>query len=137
MHSALPLTSWAPGVSLQAAVDGRSAWQTTLARGHAPFDFVEQGFLLSNGRVRPADITIKEVANQKVYNEGLLRSETLSDRSDYGEQHMVLLQFFEYVEEEYRKVESSIGLPPAGLPGAVQGTAPKAAPNGSSPQAHV
>ncbi|WP_444932558.1 Tse2 family ADP-ribosyltransferase toxin [Microbulbifer sp. JTAC008] len=32
--------------------------------GQQPFDFVEKGFVLSNGRPRPADITIERRANE-------------------------------------------------------------------------
>jgi len=49
------------------------------------------------------------------YNEGLLRSETLRDRSDYEEHLMVLMQLFEHVKEEYRKVEAQVGLPLADI----------------------
>lgn len=34
-------------------------------QGHAPFDFVQVPFVLSNGRPRPADITIREVNGLK------------------------------------------------------------------------
>jgi len=34
-------------------------------KGTKPFDFVEEGFILSNGRPRPADITIRELAGTK------------------------------------------------------------------------
>jgi hypothetical protein len=80
------------------------------ARGKPPGGGREgQGQMIISETWMP--LLVSAVRDAVVYNEGLLRSETLSDRSDYEEHHMVLLQFFEYVKEEYRKVESSIGLP--------------------------
>jgi hypothetical protein len=35
------------------------------SKGTGPFDFVESATILSNGRVRPADIAIKKVGNEK------------------------------------------------------------------------
>jgi hypothetical protein len=36
-----------------------------MRRGTQPFDFIEEAFVLSNGRPRPADITIREVSGEK------------------------------------------------------------------------
>lgn len=36
-----------------------------VGQGQSPFDFVQAPFVLSNGRPRPADITIREVNGQK------------------------------------------------------------------------
>ena len=58
-----------------------------------------------------APLLISAVRDAVAYNEDLLRSETLRDRSDYEEHHLVLTQFFEYVKAEYRKIEAKVGLP--------------------------
>jgi hypothetical protein len=55
-------------------------------------------------------LLVSAIRDAVVYNEGLLRSETLRNRSDYEEHLMVLMQFFEQVKEEYRKVESEVGV---------------------------
>lgn len=62
-----------------------------------------------------APLLISAVRDAVTYNEELLRSETLRNRSDYEEHHLVLTQFFEYVKAEYRKVEGKVGLPLAEL----------------------
>jgi len=46
-----------------------------------------------------------------LYQENLLRSETLRNRSDYEEHIVQLSQFFEYVKDEYKKVENATGIP--------------------------
>lgn len=55
-------------------------------------------------------LLVSAIRDAVVYNEGLLRSETLRNRSDYEEHLMVLTQFFEHVKEEYRKVEREVGV---------------------------
>jgi hypothetical protein len=56
-------------------------------------------------------LLISAVRDAVLYQEGLLRSETIHDKSDYEEYHLELTQFLEYLKEEYRKVEKEIGLP--------------------------
>lgn len=56
-------------------------------------------------------LLVSALRDAVTYNEGLLRSETLRDRSDYEEHLMVLMQLFEHVKEEYRKIEDRLGLP--------------------------
>jgi hypothetical protein len=46
-----------------------------------------------------------------LYQEGLLRSETLCDKSDYEDHQRQLTQFLEFIKEEYKKVEHKVGLP--------------------------
>ena len=60
-------------------------------------------------------LLVSALRDAVTYNEGLLRSETLRDRSDYEEHLMVLMQLFEHVKEEYRKVEGRVGLPLADI----------------------
>lgn len=55
-------------------------------------------------------LLVSAIRDAAIYNEGLLRSETLRNRSDYEEHLMVLMQFFEQVKEEYRKVEREVGV---------------------------
>lgn len=43
---------------------------------------------------------IAAVRDAVIYQEGLLRSETLRDRADHEEHYMHLTQFFEYVQKE-------------------------------------
>jgi hypothetical protein len=62
-----------------------------------------------------APLLVSAVRDAVVYNEGLLNSETLRNRSDYEEHHLILTQFFEYVKAEYRKIEPAVGLPLADL----------------------
>lgn len=56
-------------------------------------------------------LLVSALRDAVVYNEGLLRSETLRDRSDYEEHYTVLMEFYEHVKEEYRKVEHEVGIP--------------------------
>ncbi len=46
-----------------------------------------------------------------LYQEQLLKSETLRNRADYEEHHLQLIQFFEFVKEKYKSVESEAGIP--------------------------
>ncbi|ALV08615.1 hypothetical protein DES44_0272 [Roseateles depolymerans] len=47
-----------------------------------------------------APMIIAAVRDAVIYQEGLLRSETLRDRADHEEHYMHLTQFFEYVQNE-------------------------------------
>ena len=57
-----------------------------------------------------APFLISAVKDALTYHEQLLRSETLRDREDYEEHVVQLSQFFEYLKDEYRKVEDQIGI---------------------------
>ena len=46
---------------------------------------------------------VSAVKDAVTYNQGLLRSETLDDRSAYEEHLMHLSIFFEFVKEEYQR----------------------------------
>lgn len=56
-------------------------------------------------------LLLSSVRDAILYQESLLRSATLRDRSDYEEHHLQLTQFLEYLKAEYKKVESEVGLP--------------------------
>lgn len=56
-------------------------------------------------------LLVSAVRDAMLYQEQLLTSETLRDRSDYEEHLLYLSQFFEFIKAEYRKVEGETGLP--------------------------
>ena len=58
-----------------------------------------------------APLLVSSVRDAILYHEGLLRSETIRDKSDYEEHYQQLTQFLEYLKEEYKKIESKVGLP--------------------------
>jgi hypothetical protein len=58
-----------------------------------------------------APLLVSAVRDAVLYQEGLLRSETLRNRSDYEEHMVQLSQFLEYVKAEYQKVEAAAGIP--------------------------
>ncbi|WP_431288955.1 hypothetical protein [Roseateles chitinivorans] len=58
-----------------------------------------------------APLLISAVRDAVLYHEGLLRSETLRDRSDYEEHHLQLTIFLEHLKKEYKAQEEEIGLP--------------------------
>ncbi len=58
-----------------------------------------------------APLLVSTMRDALLYQESLLRSETLRNRSDYEEHLVQLSQFLEYVNDEYKKVESAAGIP--------------------------
>lgn len=58
-----------------------------------------------------APLLVSAVRDAVLYQERLLQSETLRDRADYEEHLAQLTQFFEYIKDEYREVEASVGMP--------------------------
>ena len=58
-----------------------------------------------------APMLISAVRDAILYQENLLKSENLRNRSDYEEHHLQLTQFFEYIKEEYKSVEEEAGIP--------------------------
>lgn len=58
-----------------------------------------------------APLLVSAVRDAVLYQEQLLTSETLRDRSDYEEHLLHLSQFLEFLKAEYRKVEGETGLP--------------------------
>lgn len=57
-----------------------------------------------------APLLLSSIRDAILYHEGLLRSETIRDKADYQEHHLQLTQFLEYLKDEYRKIESEVGL---------------------------
>ena len=57
-----------------------------------------------------APLLVSAVRDAVLYQEGLLKSETLRDRSDYEEHHLQLTQFLEFIKEEYKDVEGEVGV---------------------------
>ncbi len=58
-----------------------------------------------------APLLLSSVRDAVLYQENLLRSETIRDKTDYEEHHLQLTQFLEYLKEEYKKIEKEVGLP--------------------------
>jgi homoserine trans-succinylase len=58
-----------------------------------------------------APLLVSAARDAVQYQENLLRSETLRNRSDHEEHLVQLSQFFEYVKDEYKKIENATGLP--------------------------
>jgi hypothetical protein len=58
-----------------------------------------------------APLVISAVKDALHYNQQLLKSETVRERADYEEHVVHLSQFFEYLKEEYKKVEEQAGIP--------------------------
>lgn len=58
-----------------------------------------------------APMLLQSVRDAVLYHEGLLRSETLRDRADYEEYHVLLTQFLAYLKDEYAANEGEIGVP--------------------------
>lgn len=58
-----------------------------------------------------APMIVSAVRDAVLYQEGLLRSETLRDRADYEEHHLQLTQLLEFIKGEYKSVEDEAGIP--------------------------
>ena len=58
-----------------------------------------------------APMIVSAVRDAVLYQEGLLRSETLRDRADYEEHHLQLTQLLEFIKDEYKSVEDEAGIP--------------------------
>jgi hypothetical protein len=58
-----------------------------------------------------ASLLVSAVRDAVLYQERLLKSETLRDRADYEEHLVQLSQFLEYVKAEYKKVGGEAGIP--------------------------
>jgi hypothetical protein len=58
-----------------------------------------------------ASLLVSAVRDAVLYQEQLLKSETLRNRADYEEHHLQLTQFLEFVKEEYKAVEDEAGIP--------------------------
>ncbi|BFM14971.1 hypothetical protein R50073_11540 [Maricurvus nonylphenolicus] len=58
-----------------------------------------------------APMLVSSVRDAVLYQENLLKSETLRDRADYEEHLLQLIQFLEFITSEYKDVESEVGIP--------------------------
>lgn len=58
-----------------------------------------------------APLLVSAVRDAVLYQEGLLRSQTLRNREDYEEHHLQLTQFLEYIKDQYRAIEDRAGIP--------------------------
>ena len=58
-----------------------------------------------------ASILVSAVRDAVLYQEQLLTSQTLRNREDYEEHLMHLSQFFEFVKEQYAKLDQADRIP--------------------------
>lgn len=58
-----------------------------------------------------APLLVSAIRDAVLYNEQLLKSETLRNRADYEEHMSHLTQLLEYVKEEYKAIEDKTGIP--------------------------
>ena len=58
-----------------------------------------------------ASLLVSAVRDAVLYQEQLLKSETLRNRTDHEEHQLQLTQFFEYIKEKYKNVEAEAGIP--------------------------
>lgn len=58
-----------------------------------------------------APLLVSAVRDAVLFQEQLLKSETIRNRADYEEHHLQLTQFLEFIKEEYKEVEAEIGMP--------------------------
>ena len=64
-----------------------------------------------------APLLIQALKDAVRYNEQLLTSETLKDRSDYEEYMVDISQFYAEMKAQYKRLEGEIGVPLADLIG--------------------
>lgn len=58
-----------------------------------------------------APMVVSAVRDAILYQENLMKSETLRNREDYEEHHLQLTQFLEFIKEEYKSIEKETGIP--------------------------
>ncbi|BBA32000.1 uncharacterized protein sS8_0030 [Methylocaldum marinum] len=58
-----------------------------------------------------APLLVQALRDAVRYNEELLKSETLRNRSEYEEHLVEISQFYAEVKAQYKKQESEIGIP--------------------------
>ncbi len=58
-----------------------------------------------------APLVVSAIRDAVLYQEGLLRSETIRDKTDFEEHHLQLTQLLAFVKDEYKKIEAEVGLP--------------------------
>lgn len=58
-----------------------------------------------------APMLVSVVRDAVLYQENLMRSETIRERADYEEHHLQLTQFLEFIKDEYKSIEKEAGIP--------------------------
>lgn len=58
-----------------------------------------------------APLLVSAVRDAVLFQEQLLKSETIRNRADHEEHHLQLTQFLEFIKEEYKSIEDEVGLP--------------------------
>ncbi|TVZ39019.1 hypothetical protein P886_4770 [Alteromonadaceae bacterium 2753L.S.0a.02] len=58
-----------------------------------------------------APLVLSSVRDAILYQESLLRSETIRNREDYEEHIVQLSELLEVLKEEYRSIEKEAGIP--------------------------
>ena len=58
-----------------------------------------------------ASLLVSAVRDAVLFQEQLLKSETLRNRGDYEAHYLQLTQFFEFIKEEYKATEEEVGIP--------------------------
>ena len=58
-----------------------------------------------------APLLVSAVRDAVLYQENLLQSETIRNKSDYEEHHLQLTQFLEFIKSEYKNIENEAGIP--------------------------
>lgn len=58
-----------------------------------------------------APLLVSAVTDAVLFQEQLLKSETIHNRADYEEHHLQLTQFLEFIKEEYKAIETEVGMP--------------------------
>lgn len=58
-----------------------------------------------------APLLVSAVRDAVLFQEQRLKSETIRNRADYEEHHLQLTQFLEFIKEEYKAIETEVGMP--------------------------
>lgn len=58
-----------------------------------------------------APLVVSSVRDAILYQESLLRSDTVRNPEDYEEHIVQLTELLEYLKEEYKEIESEAGIP--------------------------
>jgi hypothetical protein len=58
-----------------------------------------------------APLLVSAVRDAVLFQEQLLKSETIRNKADYEEHHLQLTQFLEFIKEEYKSIEAEAGIP--------------------------
>jgi len=58
-----------------------------------------------------APLVVSAVRDAILYQESMLRSETIRNKEDYEEHIVQLSELLEYLKNEYKNIEAEIGIP--------------------------